>query len=376
MQAQPTFVKLWMAPPSRRAVRAFVGAVALVGALVALAIEVDWLLAAEGGSRQVAGVCIGLGLLAMIVPRSRMATTSRIVGFAAVAVGFPAMTLTFIGESTPQSVDRVAAVDAIGTAVAASGAAFTAADTAVLIGSRDTAVAYAAASLAASLDSPLLLTSDMTLRGEVVEELERLGTRRAIVVGDAPSAHIERRLEWLGIAVTRMPGERDAAAASIALRMGSSAMLMLTDRAGDAREDAAAAASAIASGISIVWAAPDGIALETAGAILAQQPASVVVPSPTRAIREDLQRLGVDITTTLPVDHGPESSIWLAAGGAPMDVAVASVAAAARGADLLILPAAGSSGRAVAPQPLSRYAEVIIVGGTASVTEEMISART
>lgn len=263
--------------------RGVVGALTLTGALLALGIELDWLISAEGGSRQVAALCIALGLLAMLAPDSGLAVGSRIDGFAAIAVGFPAMTLTFIGESTGSTVERVAGIDAIGTAVAASEATFAAADTAVLIGANDTSVAYAAGSLASSLGGPVLLTNDMSLRLDTVKELQRLGTNHAFVVGDALTAHIDRRLGWLGIEVTRIPGGRIAAAASIAPRVDSPTMLLLVHDPADGGDgDAAAMAGrAILTRASILWATPDGVPLETAAAILAQQPTEVVVPSAT-----------------------------------------------------------------------------------------------
>lgn len=357
--------------------RGAVGAVTLMGAFLALGIELNWLVAGEGGSRHVAALCIALGMLAMLTPESRVAVGSRIAGFAAIAVGFPAMTLTFIGDPTESKVERVAGIDAIGTSVAASETTFTTADTAVLIGAHDTSVAYAASSLASSLGGPVLLTNTMGLRRDTVQELQRLGTSHAFVVGDALSANIERRLDWLGIEATRIPGGRIAAAASIAPRVDSPTMLLLVhDAASDDADGAAAlAARAILGGHPIVWATPDGVPLETAAAILAQQPTEVVVWSGTPAIDADLQQLGVAIATTLPVDHGRSSVAWVAAATAPMDVAIASVAAAARGAHLVVLPPDASSSRTALPQRLSRYAEVIVVGGTASVSDEAVSER-
>lgn len=353
-----------------------VGAITIAGALLALGIELDWLISVEGGPRRVAGLCIALGLLAMLVPDSPVAVGSRITGFLAIAVGFPAMTLTFITETTPAAVERVAGVDAISTSVAASEAAFPTADTAVLIGSRDTAVVYAAGSLATSLGAPLLLTNDMSLRRDTVKELQRLGVKRAIVVGDDPSPHIDRRLEWLGIEATRAPGGRIRSAAAIAPRVDSATMLMLV--AGSATErtdDAKAAGAAIVSGIPIVWTGPDGVPLETAAAILAQQPSEVVVRGVTPAVRDHLRSLGVSITTTLPVDHTRRSAVWVAAGAAPMDVAIASAAAAASGASLRVLLPEAASGQAALGQQLSSYGEVVVVGGTASVSDAAVAAR-
>ena len=357
--------------------RGLAGAVTLAGALLALAVELDWLVSAEGGSRQVAALCIALGLLAMLTPSSRLAVGSRMAGFAAIAVGFPAMMLTFITDSTDASVERVAGVDAIGTAVAASEAAFSTADTAVLIGAHDTSVAYAASALASSVDAPVLLTEHTSLRGDTVEELQRLGVTRAFVVGDAPSPHIDRRLGWLGIEATRIPGGRIVSAASIAPRLDSTSMLLLVhDPSVDGADDgAAAAARAILRQVPVVWATPEGVPLQTAAAILEQQPTEVVVRSGNDTILEQLRQLGVSVTTTLPVEHGPGDAAWLAAGAATMDVAIASAAAAAGDADLLVLPEDASASRSALPQRLSRYADVVVVGGTASVSDAMLEAR-
>jgi hypothetical protein len=96
----------------------------------------------------------------------------------------------------------------IDTAVALSARAFDAADAAVLARADDFPDALAAATLAAEIDGPVLLTGSESLAPQVAEELDRLGTDEVYLVGgsDALSERIEVELLARGITSTRLSG--------------------------------------------------------------------------------------------------------------------------------------------------------------------------
>ena len=122
------------------------------------------------------------------------------------------ITVTDVAEPpTGLTVTPIAGANRIGTAIAASVEAFPAgADTVVIATAFNWPDALGGASLAGAVDGPILLTSQATLPGDVLAEIDRLGATKAYILGGtaAVGTGVETTLKGaLGSAnVTRLAG--------------------------------------------------------------------------------------------------------------------------------------------------------------------------
>ena len=85
--------------------------------------------------------------------------------------------------------------------------------------------ALAGAPLAYKYDAPILLTEKHKIDSSVKKEIERLGAKKAIILGgpDAVSPYVEYSLKGLGLKVERVGGEnRYETAVNIAAKLGGS----------------------------------------------------------------------------------------------------------------------------------------------------------
>ena len=129
---------------------------------------------------------------------------------------------TFDDTRSVTAIDRLAGQTREETAVRVSRHQFDRARTVVVATSQVYADALAAVPLAKDLDAPILLTTPTTLPASVSAEIDRLGARRAVIVGGpaAISADVELQLARLGLTVDRIAGaDRFATAAQIAERL-------------------------------------------------------------------------------------------------------------------------------------------------------------
>lgn len=129
---------------------------------------------------------------------------------------------TFDDTRPTTAIGRLAGATREETAVRVSREQFDRARTVVLATSQVYADALAAVPLAKDLDAPILLTTPGGLPANVSAEIDRLGARRAVVVGGpaAVGTGVESQLRGLGLTVDRIQGpDRYATAATIAERL-------------------------------------------------------------------------------------------------------------------------------------------------------------
>ncbi|XKH50430.1 cell wall-binding repeat-containing protein [Chryseomicrobium palamuruense] len=114
---------------------------------------------------------------------------------------------------------RISGADRYETSVAASKAAFDSAETVVIARGDHFADSLSAAPLAYQKDAPILLTRSNTLPQSIMDEIKRLGAKRAIIVGGtgAISNDVRLQLADLKLITTRVSGQdRYATAAAVA----------------------------------------------------------------------------------------------------------------------------------------------------------------
>lgn len=129
------------------------------------------------------------------------------------------------------TIQRIAGADRVGTAVALSEATRPFADAVVLARADDPTDALTGGPLAASLDAPLLLTSGGALSPAAAQEIQRLGARRALILGGtgALSAQVEQDLRSLGLAtVERIAGANRFETARLVANEVGGAQVFLT----------------------------------------------------------------------------------------------------------------------------------------------------
>lgn len=157
---------------------------------------------------------------------------------------------------TPSAVEptdpvvRIAGSDRIATAVAVSREGWLNADEVLLATARAFPDALAAASLAGRRAAPLLLTEPASLPATVLEELQRLGARRVLVLGGpgAVAPEVEEELREAGIDTVRLAGnDRYATAARIAVEAGAADRREVVLATGAGFADAVAAGSLAAT---------------------------------------------------------------------------------------------------------------------------------
>ncbi|HHX87542.1 MAG TPA: cell wall-binding repeat-containing protein, partial [Firmicutes bacterium] len=128
------------------------------------------------------------------------------------------------GEVTAASaVSRIGGADRYQTAVNISKQGWSYSDLVVLARGDDYADALAGVPLASWYNAPILLTRGNVLPDSTLNEIERLGAGKVIILGGskAVSAEVENKLKGKSLEVERIGGEnRFATAAGIAKKLG------------------------------------------------------------------------------------------------------------------------------------------------------------
>jgi len=279
---------------------------------------------------------------------------------------------------------RFAGASRIETAVSISRANYQVAATVILARNDDFADALGGAPLAGLLDAPLLLSGRDQVPPAVIDELRRLGSREVVLLGGeaALSGAVKAQLEGLGLTTRRVAGgERYATSSAIArevLERGGADEVYVA--AGRSFADALAVGSLAAStGRPIVLTEAERFPPESAETIAGLRTATVIggpgAVSP--AVEDDIDRAGVDTARIAGADRygtsaevldasvgeGLVSGVWLATGRDFPDALAAAPAAAASGAQLLLVD--GASLPPVSADALERHRAVL--GRLASV---------
>ena len=255
-------------------------------------------------------------------------------------------------EGLPQ-LPRLAGVDRVGTAIAASEAGWDHADSVVIAAGDRYAEALPASVLAASLGGPLLLTLGSTLPDEVAGELERLGATKATVIGGVPAA-VADEIAGLGITVRRITGnDRYAIATAIAREVGGAAKTAIVVNADRFPDGISAAGLGAGRGWPIVLATTERVPQITidmvralgvtrtyivGGTEVLNDRVARVFPGPVRLAGDD--RYGTSVAAvqeSLKVGGRTLEHLYAATGTAyPDALAAGALAARTRGVVLLV----------------------------------------
>ncbi|MCL2503296.1 MAG: cell wall-binding repeat-containing protein [Coriobacteriia bacterium] len=122
------------------------------------------------------------------------------------------------------SITRIAGADRFATAIAVSKANFTPADAVIIATGMNYADVLSASALAGSEKAPLLLTKPDVLSPGVLTEIERLGAKKAYIMGSTAAASdaVEGSLASAGLSVERIQGaDRYGASAAIAAKVAA-----------------------------------------------------------------------------------------------------------------------------------------------------------
>lgn len=285
------------------------------------------------------------------------------------------------------------------TAVAVSGRGVGNAEVVVLARSDDFADALAGGPLAVVRGAPLLLTSPDNLDVAPREELRRLGTKEAILLGGtaALSDEVVADLELAGVTVTRIAGPtRYATAAAVAAELPPSDEVFVARGDGDGFADAlGASAVAAAAGAPVLLVSRDALPDETAAALPAD--ASVTIAGGSAAVSAGVMAAIDERAGTVRRLAGPDryatsaalarealsrgagpSTTWLATGRDFPDALVAGTAAA-RDAGLLLLIdgqdlASSRSTRDLLTEQAAAIDTLRIAGGRAAISESVEAA--
>jgi uncharacterized protein len=124
------------------------------------------------------------------------------------------------------SVERISGADRYQTAIEVSQKGWESSDVVVIARGDKFPDALAGAPLAYKYDAPILLTKQNGLSSEVKAEIERLGAKKAIILGGeaAVSSYVQYQIRGMGLSTDRVSGaDRFETAANIAAKLGGSA---------------------------------------------------------------------------------------------------------------------------------------------------------
>lgn len=280
-----------------------------------------------------------------------------------------------------------------GTAAALAGEAYPdGADTALLATGRAFADALAAAPLAAAESGPILLTEPDALPQETADALEDLGVTDVIILGgpSAVSEDVESELSDDGYQVVRRAGDnRFQTAAQLALLAhpdGADTVLLATGT--DFADALAAAPLAAAEDAPILLASADRLPGATAEALAELGAQEVIVLGGKAAIRETVEQqlvaggyavdrlAGPDRASTAALlaraAHPEGATVALLTTGTDFpDALAAAPLAAERGGPILLVGTDAVPDATMASLEELGVEEVLLLGGTAVVGEDV-----
>ena len=302
--------------------------------------------------------------------------------------------LDSVGPLPTVSSNRVAGANRVATAVALSERAHRSATTVVVARADSYADALAAAPLAGQLDAPVLLTGSGALDAAVAGEIRRLGATSARVIGGtgALGTAVETGLRDDGVSdVRRVAGtSRYDTARLIAESVGGTSVYIA--QASSWPDAVAVSGLAALTGRPILLVDRATVPGATAQALSTLGATSATIVGGTGAVDEavagTLRTSGLTVsrlagstryaTSAAVADAalvagGDPSTTWIATGRDWPDALAAGPAAAASGAVLLLVD--GRSGSGPSSAWLADNADaVLVVGGAASITDEVVGS--
>lgn len=353
-------------------------------AVTALTIPLSVIISGRVGLPALAiGAAAGLLALALTDLRWEGADTVRLFSAAGVLLAVPAALLALVPTDSTETF-RLAGDDRIATSVAVSGHVHETADSVVIVAADAAADAVTAAALAAHVDGPLLLAGE-----GMAAEVERLGARRAYVVGGGVDNDL-LAAQLLGAGIERVVpvagADRYATSAAVVSRIRPDRIFVTSGWT-----DAVAVAPLLAGGGAVLMVPPDALPPSAVDVLQRMDPATVVVVGGTAAVsgvledevssllpEADVSRLAGDdrwATSVAAVEASglPTDRLWLASGTSWPDALVGGAGAVAQDQPLLLVPDDGSRVASVAwLSDVDDPTELTVVGGAAAVPEVLV----
>ncbi|GAB7192230.1 hypothetical protein NUM3379_29390 [Kineococcus sp. NUM-3379] len=288
-------------------------------------------------------------------------------------------------------VERLEGPDRYATAVAVSRASHPdGARTVVVASGRGYADALAAGPFAAEVDAPVLLVNGDTVPVVVAEELRRLRPQQVVIAGGTSAVGERAAAELARVApVRRIAGpNRYATAGALAQAVKPSPVVAFVAAGTDFPDALSAGAAAAASGALLVLTGRDRLPAETLDALVATQPAVIVVVGGetvvSPAVEAQLQELVVEpvvrlagrdryetsaLTARAFATDAPEA-VFLATGtDFPDALAGVPFAALTGGPLLLTKPGCTPVATAAAAREVAPGAPLLLLGGPDVVSE-------
>lgn len=308
------------------------------------------------------------------------------------AAAQPATTAPAEPQRHGARVIRVAGDSRVATAIAASRRAFPdGSDTVVVTAARRFPDALAAVPLAVREGAPLLLVEERA-QGAVLEEVERLGAERALLIAahGAVPVLVELELRRAGLSVERIAGDgRFHTAARIARRLGTEGEVLVAS-GGTFADALAAGPLAAVAGLPVVLTGADDIPPDTA-AVLTQLKASQslvvggrvavsdavagALPGARRLSGADRYRTSVAVAEELLARGGSLATVAIATGRDFADALAAGPAVAGgRGPVLLVDGQDPANAEAVyrfLGEHRTEIEQVLLFGGIAAVSDDV-----
>ncbi|CAN5399946.1 hypothetical protein BH23ACT9_BH23ACT9_15960 [soil metagenome] len=295
----------------------------------------------------------------------------------------------------PDVLQRVAASDRIGTAIAVSQHGWNAAPDVVMAASDRFPDALAGVRLAASLEAPLLLTPTDGVTDAVAAELQRLGAQTVWLLGgaNALSTDVRGDIADLGMMTRRLAGSDRYATAAAIVRAAATQSEEVTVALGEEWPDAVSASSlaALLDGPPTLLVRRDGVPDATVQAISEIGATRVNVVGGTAVVSEavtaQLTELGLTVTRLAGTNRFATSAavaeealdrrtarvpLVVASGTGFADALSAGALAARLGGVLMLAPAAdlddGVAVRDFVRDNASRLEGGAVIGGTGVIS--------
>ncbi|MBN8234087.1 cell wall-binding repeat-containing protein [Halobacillus kuroshimensis] len=289
----------------------------------------------------------------------------------------------------PIATDRIAGENRYETAVEISKQGWDESDTIVLARGDHFPDALAGAPLAYQMDAPILLTKER-LPAEVMEEIQRLGADRAVILGgtEAVSPFVENQLKGMGLSVQRIGGkDRFVTAANIAAVLNGNPQQAVVANGMDFPDALAIASYAAGKGSPVLLTKdirlPDvtALALTDVDASIAVGGTRVISDEVFQALPSAVRYGGenrYETSALIAKELNPADRAFIATGSDFADALTGSILAAKENSTFLLVPPNYLDASIAEAAEELGIRHFTILGGTGavgpSVTEELMKS--
>ncbi|QFT90764.1 N-acetylmuramoyl-L-alanine amidase LytC precursor [Bacillus sp. THAF10] len=275
--------------------------------------------------------------------------------------------------------ERISGDSRYSTAVKISHKGWKSAEVVVLARGNSFPDALAGGPLAYTHHAPILLTPQNSLHTETKKEIQRLGAKKAIILGGtaAISSNVATELEQMGIKVDRIAGSnRYDTAAKIAQQLKSSQVFVVN---GSNFPDALAVVPyAAKNGIPILLTKSTSLPSETNQAVKGKSKTTIIggtsavsdavkknLPNASRISGKDRYETAHRVITNLPM---PNETIYVATGKQFADALAGSVLAAKQGASIHLTDPTNVPHIVRQTITTQGYSDILVFGGESAVS--------